>query len=108
MKRFYIDVRTNCVKDEDTLVTNLPHDKYAEFSYNTSDFYTETWCVGENKYLDVSYLDFEKESGLVPLVRDAAFTKHNVDPLYMHRYTVPVRMFEHILGSQGYVKGKDY
>lgn len=109
MKRFYIDVRTNCIEDDSTLdITNLPPEMYMEFKCNMIGFYTETWCVGDNKYLDVNYSQIEKDSGLVTRIRDAMFNRYNVQPLYMRGYAVPMHMFDETLESQGYVKGEDY
>ena len=101
--KYYVDLRTMELEDEVTLNVNfLAPELYYEFGENHSNFYKETWYVGNGRYLDFAFSEKDLELGTVKEQRDCHFKYHNAEPVFLKRFLVPPKKFEEVLKYYGY------
>lgn len=106
--KYFVDKRTNDLKEiNGTALNFLAPEMYHYYSENNKDMFTETWCVGENEYIDVSYTQIDIESNLVNNIRENMFKKNNTEPLFLKEFSVPTEIYKKVLEEFGYKYEKE-
>lgn len=106
--KYFVDKRTNDLKEINSTALNfLAPEMYHYYSENNKDMFTETWCVGENECIDISYTQTDIESNLVNDIRENMFKKNNTEPLFLKEFSVPTEIYKKVLEEFGYKYEKE-
>lgn len=101
--KYFVDKRTNELKPVNENILNfLAPEMYHYYSENKKDMFVETWCVGNNKYIDVAYNQIDIDSNLVNIKRENIFKENNVEPIFIRNFSVPTDIYKKVLKEFGY------
>lgn len=82
---------------EDEVVTKIdeiaPPERYIRVHCG-SDVFIEKWFVGNNKYLDITYTQFDRKNGLVYSIRRTIEENHNIHLQYITDWTVTAEHYK--------------
>lgn len=105
---YFVDKRTNELKEVDgTSLNFLAPEMYHYYSENKNDMFNETWCVGNNEYIDVAYNQIDIDSNLVNIKRESIFKKNNTEPIFLKEFSVPTEIYKKVLEEFGYKYEKE-
>lgn len=100
---YYVDKRTGDLKpvSKEDLFFLAPEMFYL-FTEDKNNIFTEIWCVDNNKFVNVSYTQYDYDADKVNDLRDSIFEEYNVEPIYLKEYKVPTKIFREVLELEGF------
>lgn len=98
MRQLYYDNFDNEVVTEIDEIA--PPERYIRVHCG-NDVFIEKWFVGDNKFIDVAYTQFDRKNGFDNSIRRAIAENHNVQLGYITDWTVTKEHYNKMLRACG-------